>query len=268
MLGVTPEQLEARDHRIEVNDFPQRSLAIGQVAPSAGGTREPPIGSASYNPPTVPHGPRNGPGQTLRHLRLCDPDRRSGRGHRYRRSGSDPDRRRPRLRHSPSIRRWWKARSRAAARWESDSRCRRRSCSTSKGLGMIYANLTNYIMPTSLDMPEIEVHIVPSHDSKRAVRRQGRGRADLGADRGGDFERHPRCRGGEDHLAAGHRREGAGGDQGEARGRQAADRGAVGRLSFPSAEADRARYAPPRARAARPCAPRPSGSRSMPRSRG
>jgi len=29
----------------------------------------------------------------------------------------------------------------------------------------INPNYTNYIIPTSLDMPEIEVHIVPSHDA-------------------------------------------------------------------------------------------------------
>ena len=58
----------------------------------------------------------------------------------------------------------------------------------------INPNLTNYIMPTSLDMPEIEVDIVENYDPDRAVRRQGRRRADRGADGGGDPQRRSTTR--------------------------------------------------------------------------
>jgi CO/xanthine dehydrogenase Mo-binding subunit len=53
-------------------------------------------------------------------------------------------------------------------------------------------NLTNYIMPTSLDMPEIQVDIVDNYDPTGPVRRQGRGRADVRLDGRGNLQRDPR----------------------------------------------------------------------------
>ena len=52
---------------------------------------------------------------------------------------------------------------RVASRWVSASPCRKKCCSTKRGL-QVNPNLTNYIMPTSLDMPEIEVDIVENFD--------------------------------------------------------------------------------------------------------
>ena len=80
----------------------------------------------------------------------------------------------------------------------------------------INPNLTNYIMPTSLDMPEIEVDIVRQLRSDRSVRRQGRWRADVRVDRGRDPQRHPRRGRRAHHVAAGDGREGAHRHQGEA----------------------------------------------------
>ncbi len=64
MLQVSPNQLEARDRRIQVKGFPQRSVVIGEVAKRAQVTLgQPPIGSASWNPPTVAMDPETGQGK-------------------------------------------------------------------------------------------------------------------------------------------------------------------------------------------------------------
>jgi hypothetical protein len=78
---------------------------------------------------------------------------------------------------------------------------------------LVNPNLTNYIMPTSLDMPKVEVDIVDSYDPTGPVRRQGRRRADLRRHGGGHPERHSRRGGRPDSLAARHRGEGAGCNQ-------------------------------------------------------
>ena len=64
LLGVKPDQLEAKDHRIVVKGFPQRNMHIGDVANHARTvTGEPPIGSASFNPATVALDPETGQGK-------------------------------------------------------------------------------------------------------------------------------------------------------------------------------------------------------------
>ena len=163
MLGVKPHQLEVSDHKIQVKDFPQRNIHIGDVADRARGVNgQPPIGSASYNPATVALDPETGQGKPfatyvyatqiaevdvddetgevevirivavarLRHGDQSDAGRRPGRGRhldgrRLRAAGRDPVR----------------------LAGPADN-----------------PNLTNYIMPTSLDMPKIEVDIVDSYD--------------------------------------------------------------------------------------------------------
>ena len=53
-LDVRPDQLEARDRRIQVLAFPAKSISIGEVAQHAESVvGNPAIASASYNPPTV-----------------------------------------------------------------------------------------------------------------------------------------------------------------------------------------------------------------------
>ena len=64
MLNVRPDQLEAADRKIQVKYFPQRSLPIADVALQAQFVMgRPPIGSASYNPPTVDMDPETGQGK-------------------------------------------------------------------------------------------------------------------------------------------------------------------------------------------------------------
>ena len=82
---------------------------------------------------------------------------------------------------------------------------------------LINPNLTNYIMPTSLDMPKIEVDIVDNYDPTGPFGAKGCWRAHVRVDGGGYYERDPRCRRRAHHLAAGHRGEGVCRHQGEAR---------------------------------------------------
>jgi len=64
ILEVPPDQLEARDHKIQVLGFPQKFLPIAEVARrSQVVLGRPPLGSASYNPPTVPLDPETGQGK-------------------------------------------------------------------------------------------------------------------------------------------------------------------------------------------------------------
>jgi len=53
LLAVEPSECEAKDRRIQVKGFPQRSAAIGDVARRAFMCGRPPIGSATWNPPTM-----------------------------------------------------------------------------------------------------------------------------------------------------------------------------------------------------------------------
>jgi len=86
-----------------------------------------------------------------------------------------------------SIRRWWRARSKAASTWRGGGRWRR--WSTTKG-ACFRASLLDYRIPTSLDTPDLN-RISSRERPRRTVRRQG-GR------RGGVHpaiparERHPR----------------------------------------------------------------------------
>ena len=163
LLGVKPDQLEARDRKIQVKGFPQRCLAIGEVANRAQvDMGQPAIGAASWNPPTVALDPETGQGKPFStyvyatQIAEVDVDDETG---------------------EVEILRIVAA----------------HDCGTpinpmlvegqveggiSMGVGLalheqilfddagrqINPNLTNYIVPTSLDMPEIEVDIVESFD--------------------------------------------------------------------------------------------------------
>lgn len=163
MLGVRPDQLEARDRKIQVKGYPQRSLPIAHVANHAQVVKgQPAIGSASWNPPTVPMDPETGQGKPFNtyvyatQIAEVDVDDETGEVEVLRIVAAH-------------------------------------DCGTainpmlvegqvqggiSMGVGFalqeeilfdaagrqLNPNLTNYIMPTSLDMPEIEVDIVDSYD--------------------------------------------------------------------------------------------------------
>jgi CO/xanthine dehydrogenase Mo-binding subunit len=163
MLGVRVDQLEAKDRMVRVLGFPQRAINIGDLAHQCqfvNGT--PAIGSATFNPPTVAMDPETGEGKPFStyvyatQIAEIEVDDETGEV---------------------------QVLKIAAAH----------DCGTainpmlvegqieggiSMGVGMalqeemlfkddgsqVNPNLTNYIMPTSLDMPEIEVDIVDNYD--------------------------------------------------------------------------------------------------------
>ena len=64
LLRVKPSQLEACDRKIQVRGFPQRCLPIADVAKHAQiELGQPPIGTASWNPPTLAMDPETGQGK-------------------------------------------------------------------------------------------------------------------------------------------------------------------------------------------------------------
>lgn len=64
MLGVRVDQLEARDRKIQVIGYPQKNLPIGEVAlKSQAVLGKPVIGSASFSPPTIPLDSETGQGK-------------------------------------------------------------------------------------------------------------------------------------------------------------------------------------------------------------
>ena len=64
LLNVKPDQLEARDKQIQVLGFPSSSMPISEVVQhSESVVGNPAIGSASYNPPTVQMDPETGQGK-------------------------------------------------------------------------------------------------------------------------------------------------------------------------------------------------------------
>jgi CO/xanthine dehydrogenase Mo-binding subunit len=163
LLGVRPDQLDTRDRKIQVKGFPQRSIAIGEVAYRAQVVMgQPAVGAASWNPPTVALDPETGQGKPFStyvyatQIAEVDVDDETGEVEVLRIVAAH-------------------------------------DCGTpinpmlvegqveggiSMGIGFalheqilfddagcqVNPNLTNYIVPTSLDMPEIEVDIVPSFD--------------------------------------------------------------------------------------------------------
>ena len=163
MLGVKTSQLEAKDRKIQVKNYPQRAVSIADVAlRSQAVLGQPAIGSASWNPPTVAMDPETGQGKPFAtyvyatQIAEVDVDDETG-------------------------------------EVEVLRICAAHDCGTainpmlvegqveggiSMGMGMalqeemlfdaqgrhVNPNLTNYIMPTSLDMPPIEVDIVQGFD--------------------------------------------------------------------------------------------------------
>ena len=162
LLGVRPDQLEARDRKIQVLGFPAKYVDIATAAKhSENVLGRPSIGSATYNPPTVAMDPETGQGKPFSTYV-----------------------------YAPQI-----------AEVEVDDETGQvevlrivavQDCGTpinpmlvegqieggiSMGVGFalheeilfkdgaqINPNLTNYIMPTSLDMPELEVELVDNYD--------------------------------------------------------------------------------------------------------
>ncbi len=163
LLGVRADQLDARDRKIQVKGFPQRSLAIGEVAHRAQVVMgQPAIGSASWNPPTVALDPETGQGKPFStyvyatQIAEVDVDDETGEVEVLRIVAA----------HDCGT-----AINPMLVEGQVEG-------GISMGIGfalheqmlfndagrVVNPNLTNYIVPTSLDMPEIEVDIVQSFD--------------------------------------------------------------------------------------------------------
>ena len=163
MLGVKTSQLEAKDRKIQVKNFPQRNVSIGEVAHRAQVVLgQPAIGSASWNPPTVAMDPETGQGKPFAtyvyatQIAEVDVDDETGEVEVLRIAAA----------HDCGT-----AINPMLVEGQVEG-------GISMGIGMaleeemlfdadgrhINPNLTNYIMPTSLDMPKITVDIVQGFD--------------------------------------------------------------------------------------------------------
>jgi CO/xanthine dehydrogenase Mo-binding subunit len=162
LLGVKPEQLEARDKRIQVLGFPSKSISIGDVAQhSETVVGRPAIGSASYNPPTVPMDPETGQGKPFNtyvyatQIAEVEVDDETGEVEVLRivavhdcGTPINPMLVEGQIQGGISMGVGFALQEEILFR---------------DGM-QINPNLTNYIMPTSLDMPEIEVELVDNYD--------------------------------------------------------------------------------------------------------
>jgi CO/xanthine dehydrogenase Mo-binding subunit len=163
LLSVKASQLEVRDHKVQVKGFPQRNMHIGDVAEYARGvTGSPPIGSATFNPATVALDPETGQGKPFAtyvyatQIAEVDVDDETGEVEVLRIVAA----------HDCGT-----AINPMLVEGQVEG-------GISMGVGfaleeemlfdsagrLMNPNLTNYIMPTSLDMPKIEVDIVDSFD--------------------------------------------------------------------------------------------------------
>ena len=163
MLGVKPEQLEARDRKIQVKNYPQRSIGIGEVANQAQFVMgQPALGSASFNPPTVALDAETGQGKPFAtyvyatQIAEVDVDDETGEVEVLKIVAShdcgtaiNPMLVEGQIEGGISMGVGFALQEEMLF----DDKGRQRN-----------PNLTNYIMPTSLDMPEIEVDIVKNFD--------------------------------------------------------------------------------------------------------
>jgi CO/xanthine dehydrogenase Mo-binding subunit len=163
MLGVKPEQLEAKDHKIVVKGFPQRNIHIGDVANHARMvTGEPPIGSASFNPHTVALDPETGQGKPFgtyvyaTQIAEVEVDDETGEVEVLRIVASHDC-------GTPINPMLVEGQVEGGVSMGVGFALQEEILFNDKGV-QVNPNLTNYIMPTSLDMPEVEVDIVDNYD--------------------------------------------------------------------------------------------------------
>jgi len=163
VLNVTPGQLEAKDRRIQVKGFPQRSMAIGEAARRAYVVLgRPPIGSASWNPPTVAMDPDTGQGQPFAtyvyaaQIAEVTVDDETGEVELLRIAAAHDC-------GAPINPMLVEGQVEGGIAMGIGFALQEEMLFDKAGR-QINANLTNYIMPTSLDMPDISVDIVESHD--------------------------------------------------------------------------------------------------------
>jgi len=163
VLGVKPSQLECADHKIQVLGFPQRNMHIGDVADRARGVNgQPPIGSASYNPATVALDAETGQGKPFAtyvyatQIAEVDVDEETGEVEVLRIVASHDC-------GTPINPMLVEGQVEGGISMGVGFALQEEILFDAKGR-QINPNLTNYIMPTSLDMPEIEVDIVDNYD--------------------------------------------------------------------------------------------------------
>jgi len=163
LLGVKPHQLEARDYKIQVKGFPQRNVHIGDVADRARGVNgQPPLGSASFNPATVALDPETGQGVPFAtyvyatQIAEVDVDDETGEVEVLRIVASHDC-------GTPINPMLVEGQVEGGISMGVGFALQEEMLFDSQGR-LINPNLTNYIMPTSLDMPKVEVDIVDSFD--------------------------------------------------------------------------------------------------------
>jgi len=163
LLGVKPTQLEVADHKIFVKGFPQRNMHVGDVANHARVVSgQPPIGSGYFNPETVALDPETGQGKPFgtyvyaTQIAEVDVDDETGEVEVVRIVAS----------HdcgtaiNPML---VEGQVEGGVAMGIGFALEEEMLFDSQGRH-INPNLTNYIMPTSLDTPDIEVDIVDSYD--------------------------------------------------------------------------------------------------------
>ncbi len=163
MLNVQPSQLEVADRKIQVKGFPQRCLPIGDVAHQSQFVMgRPAIGSASYNPPTVDMDPETGQGKpfsTYVYATQCaevEVDDETGEVEViYMSAAHDCG-----TAINPML---VEGQIQGGISMGIGFALQEEMLFDDKGI-QINPNLTNYIMPTSLDMPKIDVDIVENFD--------------------------------------------------------------------------------------------------------
>ena len=162
-LGVVAGELEARDRKIQVKGYPQRSLPICEVAYEAQVIAgRPAIGSASWNPPTVALDPENSQGKPFStyvyatQIAEVEVDDETGAVEvLYIAAAHDCG--------TPINPMLVEGQVHGGIAMGVGFALQEEILFDSAGR-QVNAGLTNYIVPTSLDMPEIEVDIVDSYD--------------------------------------------------------------------------------------------------------
>ena len=163
LLNVKPDQLEARDKKIQVLGFPSRFLPISQVAQHAEtNVGKPAIGSSSYNPPTVEMDPESGQGKPFNtyvyatQIAEVEVDDETGEVV-VKRIVAVHDCGQP---INPML---VEGQIQGGISMGVGYALQEEILFDDQGK-QINPNLTNYIMPTSLDMPELDVQLVDNYD--------------------------------------------------------------------------------------------------------
>jgi CO/xanthine dehydrogenase Mo-binding subunit len=162
-LGVVPAELEARDRKIQVKGYPQRSVALSAIAHQAQVVDgRPAIGSASWNPPTVALDPATSQGKPFStyvyatQIAEVEVDDETGAVEVLRIAAAHDC-------GTPINPMLVEGQVQGGIAMGIGFALQEEMLFDAEGR-QVNASLTNYIVPTSLDMPEIEVDIVESYD--------------------------------------------------------------------------------------------------------